>query len=80
MWTVEFEDDHFEIVILDDTGVEEDIKVELEDEGVFISQYCSIMDEEQNIRISHKQWEELLLAVNSPEGAFIKVDGVLRKR
>jgi hypothetical protein len=80
MWTVEFEDDHFEIVILDDTGVEEDIKVELEDEGVFISQYCSIMDEEQNIRISHKQWEELLLAVNSPEGAFIKVDGVLRKK
>ena len=80
MWTVEFEDDHFEIVILDDTGVEEDIKVELEDEGVFISQYCSIMDEEQNIRISHKQWDELLLAVNSPEGAFIKVDGVLRKR
>ena len=80
MWTVEFEDDHFEIVILDDTGVEEDIKVELEDEGVFISQYCSSMDEEQNIRISHKQWEELLLAVNSPEGAFIKVDGVLRKR
>jgi hypothetical protein len=80
MWTVEFEDDHFEIVILDDTGVEEDIKVELEDEGVFISQFCSIMDEEQNIRISHKQWEELLLAVNSPEGAFIKVDGVLRKR
>ena len=72
MWTVEFEDDHFEIVILDDTGVEEDIKVELEDEGVFISQFCSIMDEEQNIRISHKQWEELLLAVNSPEGAFIK--------
>jgi hypothetical protein len=38
------------------------------------------MDEEQNIRISHKQWEELLLAVNSPEGAFIKVDGVLRKK
>jgi hypothetical protein len=80
MWTVEFEDDVIEIVILDDSGVEEDIKVELENEGVFISQYCSIMDEEQNIRISHKQWEELLLAVNSPEGAFIKVDGVLRKK
>ena len=80
MYTVEFEHDVIEIVVLDDTGVEEDLKVELEDEGVFISQYCSIMDEEQNIRISHKQWEELLLAVNSPEGAFIKVDGVLRKK
>jgi len=80
MYTVEFEHDVIEIVVLDDTGVEEDLKVELEDEGVFISQFCTIMDEEQNIRISHKQWEELLLAVNSPEGAFIKVDGVLRKR
>jgi len=80
MYTVEFEHDVIEIVVLDDSGVEEDLKIELEDEGVFISQFCSIMDEEQNIRISHKQWEELLLAVNSPEGAFIKVDGVLRKR
>ena len=80
MYTVEFEHDVIEIVVLDDTGREEDLKVELEDEGVFISQFCSIMDEEQNIRISHKQWEDLLLAVNSPEGAFIKVDGVLRKR
>ena len=80
MYTVEFEHDVIEIVVLDDSGVEEDLKIELENEGVFISQFCSIMDEEQNIRISHKQWEELLLAVNSPEGAFIKVDGVLRKR
>jgi len=80
MYTVEFEHDVIEIVVLDDSGVEEDLKIELENEGVFISQFCTIMDEEQNIRISHKQWEELLLAVNSPEGAFIKVDGVLRKR
>jgi len=80
MYTVEYEHDVIEIVVLDDSGHEGDIKVELEDEGVFISQFCTIMDEEQNIRISHKQWEELLLAVQSPEGAFIKVDGVLRKR
>tara|TARA_B110000046_G_scaffold168157_1_gene186338 strand:+ start:7088 stop:7330 length:243 start_codon:yes stop_codon:yes gene_type:complete len=80
MYTVEYEHDVIEIVVLDDSGYEGDIKVELEDEGVFISQFCTIMDEEQNIRISHKQWEELLSAVHSPEGAFIKVDGVLRKR
>lgn len=80
MYTVEYEMDIIEIVVLDDTGVEEDLKVELEDEGVFISQFCTIINEEQNIRISHKQWDELLAAVHSPEGAFIKVDGVLRKR
>lgn len=80
MYTVEYEMDTIEIVVLDDTGVEEDLKVELEDEGVFISQFCTIINEEQNIRISHKQWDELLSAVHSPEGAFIKVDGTLRKR
>ena len=47
MYTVEFEHDVIEIVVLDDTGVEEDLKVELEDEGVFISQFCTILNEEQ---------------------------------
>jgi len=80
MYTVEMDHDVIEIVVLDDSGYEEDIKIDLEEEGVFISQFCTVMDEEQNIRITHKQWEELVLAINSPEGAFIRVDGVLRKR
>tara|TARA_X000001036_G_scaffold433340_1_gene470782 strand:- start:131 stop:373 length:243 start_codon:yes stop_codon:yes gene_type:complete len=80
MYTVEYEHDTIEIVILDDRGYESDLKIELEDEGVFISQWNDVLNEEANIRISHKQWEELLLAMNSPEGAFIKVDGILRKR
>ena len=54
--------------------------MELEDEGVFISQWNDILNEEANIRISHKMWDELISAINSPEGAFIKVDGILRKR
>ena len=80
MYTVEYEHDTIEIVVLDDAGYEGDLKVELEDEGVFISQWNDVLNEEANIRISHKMWEELLSAVNSPEGAFIKVDGVLRKK
>ena len=39
MYTVEFEHDTFEVVVLDDTGYEDDLRVEIMTEGVFISQY-----------------------------------------
>lgn len=71
MYTVEYEHDTIEIVILDDKGYEDDLKIEVEDEGVYISQWNSILNEEFNIRISNKQWLELIAAINSPEGAFI---------
>tara|TARA_B100000282_G_scaffold66987_1_gene45180 strand:- start:626 stop:868 length:243 start_codon:yes stop_codon:yes gene_type:complete len=71
MYTVEYEHDTIEIVILDDKGYEDDLKIEVEDEGVYISQWNSVLNEEFNIRISNKQWLELIAAINSPEGAFI---------
>ena len=71
MYTVEYEHDTIEIVILDDKGYEDDLRIEVEDEGVYISQWNSILNEEFNIRISNKQWLELIAAINSPEGAFI---------
>ena len=71
MYTVEYEHDIIEIVILDDKGYEDDLQISIEDEGVYISQWNSILNEEFNIRISNKQWLELIAAINSPEGAFI---------
>tara|TARA_B100001287_G_scaffold147151_1_gene123857 strand:+ start:1254 stop:1496 length:243 start_codon:yes stop_codon:yes gene_type:complete len=71
MYTVEYEHDTIEIVILDDKGYEDDLRIEVEDTGVYISQWNSILNEETNIRISNKQWMELIAAINSPEGAFI---------
>ena len=71
MFTVEYEHDTIEIVILDDKGYEDDLRIEVEDTGVYISQWNSILNEESNIRISNKQWLELIAAINSPEGAFI---------
>ena len=41
-------------------------------EGVFISQWNSIISEESSIRLTHEQWDEMLEAINSPEGAYIK--------
>ena len=68
MYTVEYEHDTFEIVVLDDQGREDDLRVEIESDAVFISQFNSVLNQEQNIRITTEQWDEMLEALNSPEG------------
>ena len=65
MYTVEFEHDTFEIVVLDDQGYEDDLRVEIVTEGVFISQWNSVLNKESNIRISHEQWDEMLEALKT---------------
>ena len=72
MYTVEFEHDTFEIVVLDDQGREDDLRVEIETDAVFISQFNSVLNQEQNIRITPEQWDEMLEALQSPEGSYIK--------
>ena len=72
MYTVEFEHDTVEIVVLDDQGREDDLRVEIETDAVFISQFNSVLNQEQNIRITPEQWDEMLEALQSPEGSFIK--------
>ena len=72
MYTVEYEHDTFEIVVLDDQGREDDLRVEIESDAVFISQFNSIINEEMSIRITPEQWDEMLEALQSPEGSYIK--------
>ena len=72
MYTVEYEHDTFEIVVLDDQGREDDLRVEIESDAVFISQFNSVLNIEQNIRITPEQWDEMLEALQSPEGSYIK--------
>ncbi len=72
MYTVEYEHDTFEIVVLDDQGREDDLRVEIESGSVFISQFNSVLNEEMSIRITPEQWDEMLEALQSPEGAYIK--------
>tara|TARA_A100001391_G_C4941862_1_gene244710 strand:- start:84 stop:317 length:234 start_codon:yes stop_codon:yes gene_type:complete len=72
MYTVEYEHDTFEIVVLDDQGREDDLRVEIESDAVFISQFNSVLNEEMSIRITPEQWDEMLEALQSPEGSYIK--------
>ena len=60
--------DEIEITILDDCGNNEDVKVHLFDDIVYIRQVYD--DKVEAIQMSPDMWDELVAAINSPEGAF----------
>ena len=51
MYTVEFEHDTFEIVVLDDQGREDDLRVEIESDAVYISQFTTLKTSEHFSKI-----------------------------
>jgi hypothetical protein len=69
MFTVEMDHDEIEITILDDCGNNEDVKVHLFNDIVYIRQ---VLDDNkvESIQMSPDMWDELVAAINSPEGAF----------
>jgi hypothetical protein len=69
MFTVEFEFDEIEITVLDDTGHKEDVKVHLFDDIVYIRQVLD-GNKVEAIEMSPDMWDELVAAINSPEGAY----------
>jgi hypothetical protein len=70
MFSVEMDHDEIEITVLDDYGYNEDLKVTLYEDVVYIRQYNEVTDREELIQISPDMWEELMAAINSPEGVF----------
>lgn len=75
MYTVEFDFDKTVITIIDDTGIHGDLDVHVLDNIVYIKQYSTALERENYISISPEQWEELITAIDSPEGAFRHVRG-----
>jgi len=71
MFTVEMDHDEIEITILDDCGNNEDVKVHLFDDIVYIRQVYD--DKVEAIQMSPDMWDELVAAINSPEGAYLTV-------
>lgn len=72
MYTVEFDHDDIEITVVDDTGYYEDLKIDAFDNIVYIRQWCEELDRFKTVAISPAMWEELITAIQSPEGAFIR--------
>ena len=71
MFTVEFEHDAIVITSLDETERCEDIQVIAADDGiVFLRQFEEAMDEHQLITITYRQLLEVLISLQSREGAY----------
>jgi hypothetical protein len=72
MFTVEFDHDDVEITVIDDFGYHEDLKIDAFDDIVYITQWDDQTGLPNTITISPAMWEELIAAINSSEGAFVK--------
>jgi len=72
MFTVEFNFDNTEVRVLDDTGKHEEIIISLMQDCVKLEQYNASSDIYTSVLMSPEQWDEILSAMQSPEGAFIK--------
>lgn len=70
MWTTEFEDESTIITILDDSGKEEDVVLEMTAEHVDIRQYNPHLGKYDLITMKPKMVYELIEAFSRPEGTF----------
>ena len=70
MFTVEMNFDEIEINILDDTAEHDDVKVHIFDDIVYIRQFDDEAPWPETIAMSPNMWDQLILAIQSPEGAF----------
>ena len=72
MFSVEFDHDEVCITVMDDTGVHGDLKIHAFDDIVYITQYDQDLDIDNVLEINPDQWEELIAAIHSPEGFFMR--------
>jgi spermidine synthase len=70
MFTNEFDYDATVTTLLDDTNECDDVEVTIDDAGVFIRQYNEITDKYDLIVMSHRQFQEFLIAMRTTEGAY----------
>ena len=70
LYSVEMDHDDIEITIMDDHAFNEDVKVDVFDDIVFIRQWDDNKDCHDIVSMSQRMWEELILAIHSPEGFF----------
>lgn len=70
MFTNEFDFDATVTTILDETGEFDDVEITIGDGGVFIRQYNEISEKYDLILMSHIQFQELLVALRTTEGAY----------
>ena len=71
MFSVEHEFDNTTIIVLDDSGEQEDVAVILFDDLVYIRQYVEDTDMASVVTMTPKMFAEMIEAYNRGEGSFI---------
>jgi hypothetical protein len=72
MYSVEFDHDEVCITVVDDTGVHGDLRVHAFDDLVYLTQYDQDLNQEYILEINPDMWEQLIMAIHSPEGVFLR--------
>jgi len=72
MFSVECDQDEVCITVIDDSGIHGDLKVHAFDDLVYITQWDPDTEKQHILEINPEQWEELMLAIHSPEGFFMR--------
>lgn len=72
MFSVEFDHDEVCITVVDDTGVHGDLRVHAFDDIVYLTQYDQDLNKEYILEINPDMWEQLIMAIHSPEGVFLR--------
>jgi|TARA_R110001592_G_scaffold55809_4_gene170556 hypothetical protein len=72
MYSVEFDHDEVSITVMDETGRVGDLQIHAFDDIVYIRQWDPDTDRNHILEINPDMWEELMLAIHSPEGFFIQ--------
>ena len=71
MWTTEFDHDATIITVLCDKDDQEDVEVIIREDGtVFIRQFQEYKNEYDIITLTYAQLQDIMAAMNKPEGAF----------
>lgn len=74
MFSVEFDWDEVCITVMDDTGHHGDLKIHSFDDIVYITQWDPETETQDILEINPAMWEELLTAIHSPEGFFMRTN------
>jgi len=70
MFTVEMSDKTSDVTVVCDENLYPDLKLVIGDYEVFISQHCDDTDTSNIIRISNRQFAEMLLSMEHKEGVY----------
>lgn len=70
MFTNEFDFGATITTVIDEENEHEDVELVIDDAGVFMRQYNEVTNKYDLITMSHKQWQEVLFAMQTTEGAY----------